>query len=150
MKTFLIKGWRPLLVLLLLFIHLGSILLKYLNSTMATSLHHQTYLLRLSKLERLLSSTSFVNIQLSVIGFLIGTCHWSCYSYPITFNSIFKRMHFIHLLILSQNIPTIVLAPLLVIWFGFGMLPKIIVITLVCFFPVTVAALMVLNKLPQN
>ena len=45
------------------------------------------------------------------------------------------------LLILSQNIPTIVLAPLLVIWFGFGILPKLIIIALVCFFPVTVAAL---------
>ena len=45
------------------------------------------------------------------------------------------------LLILSQNVPTIALAPLLMIWFGFGMLPKVIVITLVCFFPVAVAAL---------
>jgi ABC-type nitrate/sulfonate/bicarbonate transport system permease component len=45
------------------------------------------------------------------------------------------------LLILSQNVPIIVLAPLLVIWFGFGILPKMIVITLVCFFPITVAAL---------
>ncbi len=45
------------------------------------------------------------------------------------------------LLILSQNVPIIVLAPLLVIWFGFGILPKLIVITLVCFFPITVAAM---------
>lgn len=45
------------------------------------------------------------------------------------------------LLIISQNIPVIVLAPLLVIWFGFGMLPKVIVITLVCFFPITIATL---------
>ena len=54
------------------------------------------------------------------------------------------------LLILSQNIPTIVLAPLLVIWFGFGMLPKIIVITLVCFFPVTVAALDGFKQTPSE
>ncbi|MVP02415.1 ABC transporter permease [Paenibacillus lutrae] len=48
---------------------------------------------------------------------------------------------FYPLLVLSQNIPTIALAPLLMIWFGFGILPKLIVIALVCFFPVTVATL---------
>ncbi|WP_438432846.1 ABC transporter permease [Gorillibacterium sp. sgz500922] len=48
---------------------------------------------------------------------------------------------FYPLLILSQNIPTVALAPLLVIWFGFGLLPKLILITLVCFFPVSVALL---------
>lgn len=45
------------------------------------------------------------------------------------------------LLIISQNIPVIVIAPLLVIWFGFGLLPKLIVITLICFFPITVSLL---------
>lgn len=45
------------------------------------------------------------------------------------------------LLIMSQNIPVIVVAPLLVIWFGFGLLPKLIVIVLICFFPVTVSLL---------
>lgn len=45
------------------------------------------------------------------------------------------------LLILSQNIPTIVLAPLLIIWFGFGLLPKLIVISLVCFFPIVVSSM---------
>lgn len=43
------------------------------------------------------------------------------------------------MLILSQNIPVIVLGPLLVIWLGFGELPKIVLILLVCFFPVTLS-----------
>ncbi|MBD0383045.1 ABC transporter permease [Paenibacillus sedimenti] len=48
---------------------------------------------------------------------------------------------FYPLLILSQNVPTIALGPLLIILFGFGILPKIILISLVCFFPVTMATL---------
>ena len=41
-------------------------------------------------------------------------------------------------LIISQTIPFIILAPLLTLWFGFGLLPKIIIIALVCFFPITI------------
>ncbi len=41
-------------------------------------------------------------------------------------------------LIISQTIPFIILAPLLTLWFGFGFLPKIIIISLICFFPITV------------
>lgn len=43
------------------------------------------------------------------------------------------------LLVISQTIPIIALAPLLVIWFGFGIEPKLIVVTLYCFFPIAVA-----------
>jgi ABC-type nitrate/sulfonate/bicarbonate transport system permease component len=44
------------------------------------------------------------------------------------------------LLVLTQTVPTIVLAPLLIIWTGFGMLPKVIVVALTVFFPVLVAS----------
>ena len=42
------------------------------------------------------------------------------------------------LLVLSQTVPIIALAPLLIIWFGFGILPKVIVTALVCFFPIAI------------
>ncbi len=38
----------------------------------------------------------------------------------------------------SQAVPIAVIAPLLVFWWGFGIFPKLIVIALICFFPVVV------------
>ena len=42
-------------------------------------------------------------------------------------------------LVISQTIPIITIAPLFVIWFGYGLLPKVIVVMLVCFFPMVVS-----------
>lgn len=43
------------------------------------------------------------------------------------------------LLVVSQTIPIIAIAPLFVLWFSFGLLSKVLVVALVCFFPIVVA-----------
>ena len=43
------------------------------------------------------------------------------------------------LLVVSQTIPMIALAPLLIVWFGFGMMPKVLVVEMVGFFPIVVS-----------
>lgn len=43
------------------------------------------------------------------------------------------------IIIISQTIPTIAIAPLIVLWFGFGIMPKIILIFSTCFFPITIS-----------
>lgn len=43
------------------------------------------------------------------------------------------------ILIISQTVPIIALTPILIIWFGFGILTKVLVIILVCFFPITIS-----------
>jgi putative hydroxymethylpyrimidine transport system permease protein len=42
------------------------------------------------------------------------------------------------LVVASQTIPIIVIAPILLIWLGFGIWPKVVVVALICFFPITV------------
>ncbi len=45
------------------------------------------------------------------------------------------------LIVASQTIPIVVLAPILLVWLGFGVGPKVVVVALICFFPITVNVL---------
>ena len=45
------------------------------------------------------------------------------------------------LLVASQAIPIVVIAPILIVWFGYGIGPKLAIVALICFFPITVNAL---------
>ncbi len=54
------------------------------------------------------------------------------------------------LLVGSQTIPIPVVAPLLVVWFGFDLGPKIVIIALVCFFPIVVPTLDALGRVDAN
>ena len=129
MKSLLRKSWRPLLVLLLLFI---------LWEILVSLFHVPKWLLPSPSdifQEATLNGTVLINhlmstLELTLSGFFIGTCIGLITAILLHLLPYLKDALY-PLLILSQNIPTIVLAPLLVIWFGFGMLPKIIVITLV-------------------
>ncbi|MFC4808543.1 ABC transporter permease [Paenibacillus sp. GCM10023250] len=56
------------------------------------------------------------------------------------------RAGFYPLLVLSQNVPVMAIGQLLVLWFGFGALPRVILIALVTFFPIAVATMTGLSK----
>ena len=45
------------------------------------------------------------------------------------------------ILILTQTVPAVAIAPLLVLWFGYGIFSKIILVAIVCFFPITIGLL---------
>jgi len=55
------------------------------------------------------------------------------------FEVLYKAVH--PLLVVTQTIPTIALAPLLVLWLGYDMAPKITLVVLTCFFPMTIGLL---------
>jgi len=54
------------------------------------------------------------------------------------------------LIVLFQNVPKIALAPLLILWFGYDLLPKIALIVIMAFFPVTLNMLVGLRSADAN
>jgi NitT/TauT family transport system permease protein len=63
---------------------------------------------------------------------------------PILQNTIYP------ILLAFQSMPKVAIAPLLALWIGFGALPKIIVVFLVCFFPIVVATATGLTAVPSS
>ena len=55
------------------------------------------------------------------------------------FDPLYKA--FYPLVVLTQTVPTVAIAPLLVLWFGYEMAPKVILIVITTFFPITVGLL---------
>jgi len=54
------------------------------------------------------------------------------------------------LLVASQSLPVLALAPILVLWLGFGIAPKIVIVVQIIFFPVTVATIQGLTSVSHE
>src|SRR5699024_5170798 len=139
MTRILTKGWRPVVAVLIVivlwevgvrtfsveewFLPAPSTILEESKHVLPTFIPHFT-------------ST----LTLSVSGFVIGATVGLIVATFLQL-SILGRVAYLLFLVVSLIIPIIVLAPLLVIWFGFVALLKLIVIGLACFFPIAVSAL---------
>ncbi|MBB6453220.1 ABC-type nitrate/sulfonate/bicarbonate transport system permease component [Salirhabdus euzebyi] len=133
------KGWRPFLVLVLFFIIWELCTKIFAIPGWLLPAPSQVWLEAIYGWSHY-TGHIFSTVQLIIIGFTVGSSIGVLVAVGLHLVP-FLRQAFYPLLIVTQNIPIIVLAPLLVIWFGFGMLPKIMVISLVCFFPITISLL---------
>lgn len=80
----------------------------------------------------------YVTLEEAIIGFLISIVFSVIIALLMDNIKIVKACIY-PILVISQTIPTIALAPIFIIWFGFGILPKVIVVVLVCFFPIVIS-----------
>jgi putative hydroxymethylpyrimidine transport system permease protein len=86
----------------------------------------------------LIAEDAWVTLQEIVLGFLLGLAVGLGFGFLLRPFPIL-RLTFYPLIVASQAIPILVFAPILVIWFGYGIGPKLVVVALVCFFPIAVA-----------
>jgi putative hydroxymethylpyrimidine transport system permease protein len=78
-----------------------------------------------------------VTLKEVVLGFVIATVTGVGLAVVLHLYGPLRRAVY-PILIGSQTIPIVVLAPILVILFGYGILPKLVIVALICFFPIVV------------
>lgn len=87
-----------------------------------------------------LMQNAAVTLQEAIYGLLIGiVLAFIIATVMDRFSFLYKA--FYPILIITQTIPTIAIAPLLVLWMGFSMAPKITLVVITTFFPITVSLL---------
>lgn len=103
----------------------------------------------LVKILPVIKADIFVTLKEAGIGFIISIVFAIVLAVLMDSIKVIKNAVY-PLLVISQTVPIIALAPLFVIWFGFGMLPKVIVVVLVCFFPIVVSLLDGLDSIDKD
>ena len=88
----------------------------------------------------LLIENTWVTLQEVLAGFALSVAAGVAFAAVLHVSPTLRRA-FYPLLVGSQTVPIVVLAPILVVWLGFGIGPKLAIIALICFFPVTVNTL---------
>jgi ABC-type nitrate/sulfonate/bicarbonate transport system permease component len=85
-----------------------------------------------------LADNAIPTIRATLIGFACSLSAAFVLSMLVDFFRPLRRALF-PVLVVSQTLPLVAIAPLVVLWFGFGLMPKIMLVALVTFFPMLVA-----------
>jgi ABC-type nitrate/sulfonate/bicarbonate transport system permease component len=88
----------------------------------------------------LLAENAWVTLREVIFGFGCGLAAGLLFAVLLHLSETLRRAAY-PLLVASQTIPIVVIAPILVVWFGYGIGPKLVIVALICFFPITVNAL---------
>jgi NitT/TauT family transport system permease protein len=86
---------------------------------------------------QLLAVNAFVTFQEILLGFGLSVVIAIPLAVAVVYSRIFERVAFPFMVSL-QTIPKVALAPILVMWLGYGILPKVMVAFLISFFPIVI------------
>ncbi|MDC0035776.1 ABC transporter permease [Chloroflexi bacterium] len=85
----------------------------------------------------LLARHTLVTMQEIILGFFVALAVGVFFASAICLSRTIERALY-PFIIASQTVPVIVIAPMLLVWIGYGLAPKVIVVALISFFPIVV------------
>ena len=97
---------------------------------------------------RLLEYTYITGLE-AIIGYVIAISVAVPLGLAIAFSSILRRTIYPFFVSIEMT-PKIAFAPLFISWLGFGLLPKVIIVFLVCFFPIVLNAILAFSSLSEE
>ena len=92
---------------------------------------------------------SWVTLEESLLGLLISTLFAILIAIGMDLSKTFKTSIYPYLIV-TQTVPVMVLGPLFSIWFGFDLLPKVLIVIFMCFFPIAISFTDALGQVDEN
>lgn len=84
-------------------------------------------------------------VAATVIGFVLGSLSGFLIGILVSQFAVFNRLIYPYI-VAFQTVPKVALAPIIIVWFGFGIWSKVMMSLLICFFPVAVNTIEGLNS----
>lgn len=94
-------------------------------------------------------SATWITVREAVFGIVLATVVALAIGVAIDLSVSVRRSVF-PLLVASQTLPIVAIAPLVIIWFGFGFAPKVVLVALYTFFPIVVGLVQGLASTPEE
>jgi NitT/TauT family transport system ATP-binding protein len=111
----------------------GDVFSTYVATTLNGTLLHHTY----------------ITLTETIIGFIIGASIGIALGYPLGKSRLLEKI-FTPYIVAAESAPKISLAPLVVIWLGFGMISKVFLAGIIVFFPIFINMVTGIHSVDKN
>ncbi len=135
--TRLAVWWRPALVLVVLLVAWWVVAARQVVPNYLVPRPEQVWATLTGEWDFLMRN-SLVTLWETVLGFVLAGLIGLGTAVAIAYSKTLERAIY-PIVLFAQVIPKIAIAPLLIVWFGFGLTPKIILAVLIAFFPVVIS-----------
>jgi NitT/TauT family transport system permease protein len=136
-------------IFLILFLLAWELLIRYLNVPGYVIPAPTSVVMEGIEIWDVLANHLLTTLKEVILGFLLGTAVGVFIAFSIAYYSIIRKI-FLPYIVMLQTMPKLGLAPLYILWFGFGLLTDVIIITSISFFPVLINFLAGLDEFNEN